>query len=70
MNSGITAVVEHEKHFMFFGASGSGYLCNKASYGLSSATATTWAQLEELHGDKVSLMEEETDWMEMDWLIE
>jgi len=31
--------------------------------------AGTWARLQELHGDKVELMPEDTDWMNMDWIV-
>jgi hypothetical protein len=29
----------------------------------------TWNELKELHGDKVELMPEDTDWLNMDWII-
>ena len=31
--------------------------------------AHIWNQLKELHGDKVEMMPEETDWLGMDWMI-
>jgi hypothetical protein len=31
--------------------------------------AHIWAQLQKLHGDKVEMMPEETDWLDMDWII-
>jgi hypothetical protein len=31
--------------------------------------AHIWTQLQELHGDKVEMMPEETDWLDMDWII-
>jgi len=32
--------------------------------------AHIWAKLQELHGNKVELMPEDTDWMTIDWIIE
>tara|TARA_B110000285_G_scaffold212808_1_gene256633 strand:- start:727 stop:834 length:108 start_codon:yes stop_codon:yes gene_type:complete len=32
--------------------------------------ARIWARLQELHGDKVKMLDEDTDWMNMDWIIE
>ncbi len=82
LNSGITRVEEfaedfthnnrtrHIEYFKFYGKSGSCYVCNKESYQLRMNTAGIWAQLEKLHGDKIELMPEETDWMSIDWIIE
>ena len=28
-----------------------------------------WKQLKELHGDLVQLMDEDTDWSSVDWII-
>lgn len=69
MNSGITMVDEIENAFMFKGSTGSVYTCHKESYCLRMNTAGVWAQLEKLHGDKVELMPEDTDWMSVDWII-
>jgi len=69
INSGITKVEETESAFIFSGSSGSQYRCGKNSYCLRMNNAHIWAQLQELHGDKVSMMDEDTDWSEMDWII-
>ena len=69
INSGITKVEETDDHYCFSGSSGSTYRCGKGSYRLRMNTAGTWARLQELHGDKVELMLEDTDWMDMDWII-
>jgi hypothetical protein len=69
MNSGITKVTEDNSSYHFFGSSGSTYHCGKESYGLRMNNAYVWNQLQELHGDKVELMSEDTDWMNMDWII-
>ncbi len=69
MNSGITKVEEKETLYYFYGSSGSSYRCNKESYMLRMNTAHIWDQLQQIHGDKVEMMPEDTDWMNMDWII-
>jgi len=70
MNSGITRVVDADDHWLHFhGSSGSVYRCNKGSYTLRMNNAHVWVQLQELHGDKVEMMPEDTDWLTMDWII-
>jgi len=81
MNSGIVSVESRTDHYVsqgekieiflydFYSASGSCYICNKESYGLKMNNAHVWNQLKEIHGDKVELMDEDTDWLNMDWLI-
>lgn len=69
LNSGITKVQEDEAFYYFYGSSGSRYRCCKESYCLRMNNAHIWARLQELHGDKVELMPEDTDWMNMDWII-
>ena len=70
MNSGITRVVDADDHWLHFrGSSGSVYRCNKGSYTLRMNNAHVWTQLQELHGDKVEMMPEDTDWLTMDWII-
>lgn len=69
MNSGITRVEEIGEHYHFYGSSGSCYKCHKDMYCLRMNNAYIWNQLQELHGDKVQLMDEDTDWMSMNWFI-
>ena len=69
MNSGIVKAEELELAFMFKGSSGSVYTCRKTAYCLRKNNAYVWAQLQQLHGDKVELMPEDTDWTKMDWII-
>lgn len=69
MNSGITKVEESDDYFDFHGSSGSVYRCHKEAYCLRMNNAHVWAQLQELHGEKVQMMDEETNWLEMDWII-
>ena len=70
MNSGITKIEEDEKFYYFYGSSGSSYCCYKESYTLRMNNAHIWDRLQKLHGDKVEMMREDTDWMSMDWLIQ
>lgn len=69
MNSGIVKVEEDHGDYLFYGHSGSAYRCGKQSYTLRMNNAGIWDQLQKLHGDKVELMPEDTDWMNMDWFI-
>jgi len=71
MNSGIVRVedVLHTHTFNFHGSTGSCYECNKIAYGLRINNTHVWGQLVEIHGDKVELMPEDTDWMKIDWII-
>lgn len=69
MNSGITRVEDVGEYYHFYGSSGSCYKCHKDAYCLRMNNAYIWNQLQELHGDKVQLMDEDTHWMSMDWII-
>jgi hypothetical protein len=69
MNSGIIRVDDADGHWLFYGSSGSVYRCNKRSFMLRMNNAGVWTRLQELHGDKVEMMPEDTDWLNMDWII-
>ena len=69
MNSGITKMEEGAGFYYFSGSSGSTYRCGKGSYTLRMNNAHIWDQLQKLHGDKVEMMDEDTDWLNMDWII-
>lgn len=69
MNSGIVKVEDYEHSFRFYGSSGSCYHCGKESYGLKMNNAYIWNQLQKLHGDKVELLSEDADFMNIDWII-
>ena len=69
LNSGITKVEEDDRSYYFSGSSGSTYHCGKESYALRMNNAYVWARMQELHGEKVELMPDDTDWMNMDWII-
>ena len=70
MNSGITRVENDGDCYNFHGLSGSCYSCHKESYTLRMNTAHIWPRLQELHGAKVEMMPEDTDWMNMEWGIQ
>ena len=69
MNSGITKVEEDKEFYYFSGSSGSRYRCYKESYTLRMNNAHIWTQLQGMHNDKVEMIPEDTDWMNMDWII-
>ena len=69
INSGITKVEEDDGYYNFSGSSGSTYRCGKKSYMLRMNNVHVWSQLQRIHGDKVEMMPEDTDWMNMDWII-
>lgn len=69
MNSGITKVTEDGYYYYFHGASGSVYQCHKSSYCLRMNNAYVWEQLQKQMPGEVSIMPEDTDWLNMDWKI-
>ncbi len=73
MNSGIVSVREDEHYFYFAGASGSEYQCHKGSYCLRMNNAHIWAQMKEKNeaeGKEIyQMLDEDTDWTAMDWII-
>jgi hypothetical protein len=69
LNSGITKVIYDNPYYLFGGSSSSVYKCHEESYRLSSITASVLQQLEDRHKDKVILMNEDTDWKTIDWII-
>jgi len=68
LNSGITGVSLEDDRYIFKGHSGSIYSCHKNSYGLRVNNAYIWNRLQELCKDKVEMMPEDTDWLNVDWL--
>ena len=70
ISSGITRVEKETDSWKFYGSSGSYYEGRMNNYMLRMNTAHVWAELQELHGDKVEMMPEDTDWLTVDWGIE
>ena len=69
VNSGIVRVEIDGDYYRFYGLSGSCYSCHKESYCIRMNNAHIWTRLQTLHGDKVEMMPEDTDWPNMDWII-
>lgn len=70
MNSGITKVEEKDDCFLFHGSSGSIYRCHKEMYGChweSQGVLNNYMNQPEVA--VVDLLPENTNWMEMDWII-
>ena len=70
MNSGIVRVEEDQEYFHFYGSSGSCYVCHKQAYGLRMNNEHVWRATQAQHGDKVEMLKEKQDWMNMDWIME
>lgn len=70
MNSGIVRAEHDEDYIKFVGSSGSSYKCHAETYGLKMNNAHVWTQLQQIHGDKVELIDESNvDWLTMNWII-
>jgi hypothetical protein len=69
MNSGITSATEDDVNFNFYGTSGSCYTCKKESYTLRMNNAGVWDNMKKQFGNKVELMDENTKWLSIDWII-
>ena len=69
MNSGIIRIEENKEDntYLFYGSSGSCYQCGKNGYGCHYGSHSDLNQY--LTDDRISLMEEDNDWMNMDWII-
>jgi hypothetical protein len=66
MNSGI---VRHEfdgDYWYFYGSSGSCYKCHVNAYCLRMNNAYVWRELQEIHDDKVEILEDQ-EWDKEDW---
>tara|TARA_B110000908_G_scaffold125991_1_gene147766 strand:+ start:192 stop:530 length:339 start_codon:yes stop_codon:yes gene_type:complete len=66
MNSGIVRVDESDEFFYIYGSSGSCYQCNKKAYMVRKNSAYILDQLKDRGWE---LMPEDTDWINMDWII-
>ena len=69
MNSGITEVKQDGDYYEFYGSSGSCYRCHKDTYRLTMANNGVYNALEkneEFEG-QITLMPEDTNWMEIEW---
>lgn len=73
MNSGIVSVREEGEYLFFAGATGSEYQCHKDAYGLRMNNAHIWTAMQEKNKTRgreiYQMLDEDTDWFEIDWLI-
>ena len=69
LNSGIIRSDQDDHHYYFYGKSGSRYRCGKFDYTLKMNNIHIWEQMQKHHGDKVTIMPEDTDWINLDWII-
>ena len=69
LNSGIVSVEYVDECYIFRGKSSSKYHCHEKSYGMTNSITGIYSQLKEIHGDKVELLTEDHDWLNMDWII-
>lgn len=68
MNSGITKIeAMGDGWLLIHGETGSIYQCHEKSYGLRMSTAGTYNSLIEKYSTGVLLMDENTDWLHVDW---
>lgn len=69
MNSGVTEVKEEGDYYEFYGSSGSCYRCHKKGYRLTMANAGVYNALKENQPfeGQITLMPEDTNWMEIEW---
>jgi hypothetical protein len=67
MNSGIISLAEYENYWGFVGHSGSLYICHKMRYGLTSLSGSIYKQLKDRYPDQVELLQEDTDWKNINW---
>jgi hypothetical protein len=71
LNSGCTRIEEDGQTYLFYGHSGSVYRCHKQTYGMSMYTmgilANFQKEVDEAEGVKLTLMSEETNFMEIDY---
>lgn len=70
LNSGITKVEEDGDYYLFHGSSGSIYKCYKESYCLRNNNAYIWEQLKSRYKDDVQMLNEDTNWSQIDWIID
>jgi hypothetical protein len=67
MNSAVTSVEVDGDYFLFHGVSGSCYKCRNKRYGLKINNAYIYNKLKKEYGDRVHLMDEDTDWTRVEW---
>ena len=67
LNSSITSVEKIGKNYEFTGVSGNVYICHEDHYRLRMNTAGIFKEIMDYYGDKVEMMSEDTDWLDIEW---
>jgi hypothetical protein len=70
LNSGIVRVEDDGENYLFYGSSGSCYKCCKSFYCLRKNNVYVYESLKQKYGDKVGIMPEDTDWLNVDWRLQ
>ncbi len=70
MNSGITEIEDDGDWWLIRGHSGSVYRCGKSRYGLRNNNVNIYNSLVRQYPDTVELMDEDTDWLNVQWHTE
>jgi hypothetical protein len=65
LNSGIVRADQDERYWYFHGSTGSCYKCHKGVYSLRRNNAYVYDEIKSKHD--VSIMDEDTDWAQVDW---
>lgn len=69
MNSGIIKAYQEDEFIIFEGSSGSKYKCHKNSYGINIWGSNVLQQYIDRSEGKISIMDENHDWLNFDWII-
>ena len=70
MNSGIIDVEEDSQYFFFKGNSGSVYRCHKLAYGIKTPyNMAVLRENQQANSDKIEILEDMPDVMNMNWII-
>jgi hypothetical protein len=69
LNSGVSSIEEDEDYYYYYGYSGSCYMCNKNSYGISTlynqGIFETLKKSANNSGIEFELMDEKTNWFDL-----
>ena len=67
MNSSVVSFKEEKDYYLFYGSSGSCYKCSKHSYGVNTIGAQVAQKLKNKYPDKISFLDEDTDFTKLDY---
>lgn len=69
LNSGITKVEEKGPLLVFYGSSGSTYTVHKETYGTNNYTDGVLKNLVSKASFEIEVLDENTDWLSIDWVL-